>query len=150
MNINIKFSTVVFGAVLSLTACAAPANKNIDPVAKPISKGPVETFFEGCQNELETFCKNVTPGNNRLLACIYAYEDQLSGRCEYALYDAAAQLEHAVAAFSYAASECDDDVEKYCADVEAGKGRVLACLDRNDAKVSGRCKQALKDVGARK
>ncbi|MBL1265224.1 cysteine rich repeat-containing protein [Candidatus Methylomicrobium oryzae] len=150
MNINRNFSTVVFGVALSLAACAAPANKNVDPVAKPVSKGPAETFFEGCKSELETYCKSVTPGDNRLLACIYAHEDKLSGQCEYALYDAAAQLEHAVAAFSYAAAECNDDLEKYCADVEIGEGRMLACLDRNDSKVSGRCKQALQDIGAKK
>jgi hypothetical protein len=100
--------------------------------------------------ELDTYCKDVTPGNNRLLACIYAHEDKLSGRCEYALYDAAAQLEHAVASLSYAAAECDDDLEKYCANVDVGGGRLLACLDKNEKKVSGRCKQALKDVGLKK
>ncbi|MGZ8199833.1 MAG: cysteine rich repeat-containing protein [Methylosarcina sp.] len=150
MNIDKKLSAAVFGLAFSLAACAAPANKNAELVTKPAAKWPVETFFEGCRSELETYCKTVTPGDNRLLACIYAHEDKLSGQCEYALYDAAAQLEHAVAAFSYAAAECNDDLEKYCADVEIGEGRVLACLDRNDAKVSVRCKQALKDVGVNK
>jgi hypothetical protein len=27
------------------------------------------------------------------------------------------------------------------------KGRLLQCLEKNDKKVSGRCKQALKEVG---
>lgn len=61
-------------------------------------KGPVDAVLHGCKSELETFCRNVTPGEGRLLACLYAYEDQLSGRCDYALYDASAQLERAVAA----------------------------------------------------
>ncbi len=38
----------------------------------------------------------------------------MSNRCEYALYDAAAQLERAVAALTYVANECNDDLEKYC------------------------------------
>ncbi len=25
-------------------------------------KGPVETALEGCKDDLETYCKNVTPG----------------------------------------------------------------------------------------
>jgi hypothetical protein len=150
MNIDKKLSAAIFGLAFSLIACATPAQKSAEPVTKPTAKGPVETFFEGCKSELETYCKDVTPGDDRLLACIYAHEDKLSGQCEYALYDASAQLEHAVAAFNYAATECDDGVEKYCANVEVGEGRVLACLDRNDAKVSGRCKQALKDVGVKK
>ena len=41
--------------------------------------------------ELETYCKDVTPGDGRILACLYAHGDKLSGQCEYALYDAAEQ-----------------------------------------------------------
>ncbi len=40
------------------------------------------------QDDLETYCKNVTPGEQRILACLYAHEDKLSGRCVYALYNA--------------------------------------------------------------
>jgi hypothetical protein len=110
-------------------------------------KGPVETMVEGCKKELETYCKQVTPGEGRVLACLYAYSDKLSGRCEYALYDAAAQLERFVAALTYVANECRGDLEKFCADIQPGQGRLAACLEKNDAKVSGRCKQAIKDVG---
>lgn len=107
----------------------------------------IDTVAEGCKIELEKYCKDVTPGRGRLLACLYAHEDKLSGRCEYALFDAAVRLERAVAALSYAANECHEDLDKYCAAVEAGEGRLLECLERNSSKVSNRCKQALKDVG---
>jgi len=107
----------------------------------------LETVANGCKAELEKYCSNVTPGEGRLLACLYAYEDKLSGRCEYALYDAASRLERIVAALSYTASECSSDLKQYCAGVAAGEGRLLQCLDKNEAKVSKRCKQARKDVG---
>jgi hypothetical protein len=107
----------------------------------------IETVARGCKAELEKYCSNVTPGDGRVLACLYAYGDKLSGRCEYALYDAAVQLERAVAALSYAVNECSLDLRKYCASVEAGEGRLLECLQKNDAQVSNRCKQARKDVG---
>jgi len=84
------------------------------------------------------------------LACIYAHGDKISARCEYALYDSAAQLERAVAALAYTVNECDDDIEKYCPSVEVGEGRLLACLEQHDEKVSGRCRQALKDVQLKK
>jgi hypothetical protein len=107
----------------------------------------VQTVANGCQKELETYCKNVTPGEGRVLACLYAHSDKLSGQCEFALYDAAAQLERAVAALSYVVNECRDDLANLCADVPAGEGRLAKCLEQNDAKVSARCKQAQKDVG---
>jgi hypothetical protein len=110
-------------------------------------KGPVETVTEGCKKEIETYCKDVKPGEGRILACLYAREDKLSGRCEYALYDAAAQLERAVTALTYVANECRDDLKAYCANVKPGEGRLLNCIDKNTEKVSSRCKQALKDVG---
>ena len=107
----------------------------------------VQTVVNGCRQELETYCKDVTPGEGRILACLYSRSDKLSGRCEYALYDAAAQLERAVAALSYAINECRDDLEKFCSEVPAGQGRLLNCIEKNDKQVSGRCKEALKDVG---
>ena len=113
----------------------------------PTAADLVQTVVNGCKQELETYCKDVTPGEGRVLACLYARSDKLSGKCEYALYDAAAQLERAVAALSYAVNECKDDLQKLCSGVPAGQGRLLNCLEKNDSQVSGRCKEALKDVG---
>jgi hypothetical protein len=122
--------------VLGLGVCGSLSAQNL-----------VETVAEGCKTELETYCKSVTPGEGRVLACLYAYQDKLSGKCEYALYDAAVRLERAVAALSYVANECEADLTALCAGVRAGEGRLLQCLEKNEPKVSGRCKGALKDVG---
>ena len=110
-------------------------------------KGPVETVMEGCKQELDTYCKTVTPVEARILACLYAYEDKLSGRCVYSLYEASNQLERAVTALRYVANECKGDISSLCADTVPGEGRIIKCLEKNDAKVSSRCKQAKKDVG---
>ena len=108
---------------------------------------PLKTFEEGCKVELEKYCAMVTPGNGRLLGCLFAYQDKLSNKCEYALYDAAVQLERAVAALTYVVNECDDDLEKFCSDVAPGEGRLMDCMNNNMANVSARCKSAMKDVG---
>ena len=107
----------------------------------------VETVVTGCETELKTYCKGVTPGEGRILSCLYAYGDKLSGQCEFALYDAAAQLERFIAALSYVANECDKDIDKYCARVEAGEGRILACLEAQGMNIRKRCTAALEDVG---
>jgi phytoene/squalene synthetase len=126
---------LIFGAILLV----------VNPVRAQQSL--LETVANGCKEELEKYCSNVTPGEGRVLACLYAYGDKLSGRCEYALYDAASQLERAVAAISYVVNECSSDLKQYCTGVAAGEGRLLQCLQKNDEKVSTRCKQARKDVG---
>ena len=122
---------------------AVPAKKAMEQAGQEI----VKTVAEGCKKEIETYCKDVIPGEGRVLACLYAREDKLSGRCDYALYDAAAQLERAINALTYVANECGDDLDKFCADIAPGEGRLAECLKKNEAKVSGRCKQAFQDVG---
>jgi hypothetical protein len=115
-----------------------------------VAQGLVDSVVKGCDKELKMYCKDVTPGEGRGLACLYAYSDKLSAKCEYALYDAAAQLERAINALSYAVNECREDLTKYCADIKPGEGRLLKCIEKNDAKVTPRCKSAMKDVGLKK
>lgn len=113
-------------------------------------EGLIVTVTEGCKKELGTYCKDVTPGEGRLLACLYAYGDKLSNRCEFALYDASIQLERAINALSFMATECRNDLNAHCAAVEPGEGRLLDCLEKNKKKVSSRCMHALKDTGLKK
>jgi len=129
-------AVLVIVALFLVCAMSAFASENL-----------VEIVARGCDKEIKTFCKDVTPGEGRILACLYAHNDKLSGSCEYALYDAATQLERAVAALAYVANECDDDLDKFCAAVEVGEGRLVQCLNEHEKKVSKRCNQALKDVG---
>ncbi len=107
----------------------------------------IKSIATGCEKELKSYCSKVTPGEGRLLACLYAHNDKISGKCEYALYDAAAQLERFVSALSYVVNECENDLQKYCGSVRAGEGRLAECLlVKNKDKISKRCNQAMKDV----
>jgi hypothetical protein len=45
------------------------------------------------------------------------------------------------------AMSCKDDIAKYCADKEHGKGEVRACLEANKNKVTDQCKAALDTTG---
>jgi hypothetical protein len=138
---------VVIGMVVVFSGGVSAQQKG---PAEAVAQGLVDTVVNGCEKELKMYCKDVTPGEGRGLACLYAYSDKLSAKCEYALYDAAVQLQRAVAKLTYLANECGDDLDKYCADIQPGQGRLLQCIDKNDAKVSKRCKQALKDTGVKK
>ena len=106
----------------------------------------IESFAAGCEKELTTYCKDVTPGEGRIVACLYAHGDKVSGQCEYALYDAVAQLQRALSTMAYLANECNADLDKVCGKVEMGEGRVLTCLKENQATVTPRCSQAMDDI----
>jgi hypothetical protein len=105
--------------------------------------------LEGCSSELTQYCADVTAGEGRLLACLYAHGDKLSGQCDYALYDAAARLERAVGAVTYVAAECRSELDTYCANVEVGEGRVAQCLKDHASELSPGCDQALTTVGVK-
>ncbi len=108
---------------------------------------PIQNAIDACTPEIEAYCSQVTPGDGRLLACFYAHEDKLSGSCNWALYEGAAQLEQFAASLTHLASACWDDALEHCAEVETGEGRVASCLLENKAEVSEGCSQAMDDTG---
>ena len=132
--------------ILMIAAWCLSASAAGDPLKKGV-QGALDTFTEGCQQELSTFCKDVTPGEGRIIACLYAFQDKLTPRCEFAFYDSVNQLDRTLANLSYAVSECRGDLKTFCADVKPGEGRLLDCLNKHDGEISMRCSYALKDVG---
>jgi len=140
---------VMMMAGLLILLVGAPAFAAEDPLLQG-AQGALDTFAKGCQQELTTFCKDVTPGEGRILACLYAFQDKITPRCEYALYDSVDQLEQTLTNLSYAIGECRDDLKSFCAEIKPGEGRLLDCLGENETQVSNRCNYALKDTGLKK
>jgi len=133
-----KLLVAVVGVVLLAAAGAWAQDSIVDNVKK------------ACETEITTYCSQVTPGEGRILACFFAHEDKLSGRCQYALYEAAAELDAFATAINHLATECKDDLLKYCAQVELGEGRVATCLLDHKAELAANCQQAITDVGLEK
>lgn len=106
----------------------------------------VDQLYEACETDVQSFCSQVTPGEGRMLHCMAAHEDKISGQCEYALYQAAALLEQLANAIVYVARECSSDIETICGDVKEGEGRILMCLEDNADDLSDTCTTALDDV----
>ena len=106
----------------------------------------VEYVQNSCKSEIENFCSTVNPGDGRLVLCFAAHEDQISERCEYALYQASHALEQAVAAISYVARSCRDDIVKLCPNVEAGDGRIVSCLAAQSTALNSSCSDVIKEL----
>ena len=106
----------------------------------------LEYVVDSCEGDLQKYCSQVTPGEGRLLHCVAAHEDKLSGQCEYALYQAASLLEQLTVAIAYFAQSCETEIETLCSEVPAGDGRILACLDANYDKVGDTCRKAIADT----
>ncbi len=106
----------------------------------------VEYLVTACETDIENYCSQVTPGNGRLLHCMAAHEDKISGQCEYALYQAATLLDQLSAAIVYVAEQCRTEIETICSDVVMGEGRLAACVAEHEAEASDGCKRAIADT----
>jgi len=107
-----------------------------------------EFLMDECEADLEQYCSQVTPGEGRLLHCVAAHEDKISGQCQLALFGAAVVLSELADAIQYLAESCATEIESLCADVAMGEGRVLACLAENEAELGEQCASALTEEGA--
>lgn len=136
-------------AILSMAAAAALLVAG--PAAAEESAGEeslMDYVQSACQADLDKYCSQVTPGEGRLLYCVAAHEDKLSGQCSYALYEAATLLVQLADAVANVAMACEPDIESLCGAVEAGEGRILSCLEANQDKASQACRDAVADVMA--
>lgn len=106
----------------------------------------LEYVVTACEADLKQYCSQVTPGEGRMLHCVAAHEDKLSGQCEYALYEAATLLQQLSAAIVYVAESCETEIETLCSDVKAGEGRILQCLEENDAQIGETCRKSIADT----
>jgi hypothetical protein len=142
-------TTLRLGVLLAAATMAAPAlaQTPAEDVTMAMQGQLAAEVLEGCNTELVRYCAGVTPGEGRLLACLFAYDDKLSGQCEFALYNAAVRLERALNTIAYVMSECDVEIESHCADVAVGQGRIAQCLMDHRGDLSEACSRALSDAG---
>jgi Cysteine rich repeat len=115
----------------------------------PVTLTPLAEYVtQACETELKTYCSQVIPGQSRLLACLYANGEKLSGQCETALYQAASVLDRAIGTVAYLADQCRNDIDSLCASVSPGQGRIVQCLADHKDALTPSCTQAFSTARA--
>jgi hypothetical protein len=94
---------------------------------------------DACTSDVTKFCSTVTPGDGRLILCMMAHEDKISGKCDYAIYEAVRNTERALDRIEILADACWADIETHCATVSEGGGRIAQCLMTKKASLSKEC-----------
>ncbi len=93
-----------------------------------------------CATEIKTYCSNVTPGADRIVACLIAYEDKISPRCRLTAYLGSDELGVRMNALKGLAKTCSSDILQYCSKVPAGGGRIFDCLMQKKATLTDACR----------
>jgi len=92
-----------------------------------------------CGKDIAKFCKNIEPGEGRLLKCLKLSEEDLTPQCKKQLI----QIEKAVEEVQNA---CADDYAIFCSSLLPGQGRIAACLEKNKKILTPKCKKNLGEV----
>jgi hypothetical protein len=94
-----------------------------------------------CAAEVDKFCGDVIPGQHRVIDCLKAHASQFSPGCKTQLQ---AQAKAVKAELKKIGKACKNDIDKFCAKVEPGEGRIAMCLADNSASLSKGCVAAIK------
>ena len=105
---------------------------------------------QGCAEDLAKFCSTVSPGEGRQFFCILAHEDKISTKCDYALFDAARNLQRGLERVAIVADACWADIEKNCANAVPGGGNIVQCLVAKTDALSPGCRSTLTTLQAAK
>jgi Golgi apparatus protein 1 len=101
--------------------------------------GAIEAVQGACASDISNFCGSVTRGEGRVLLCMQAHEDQLSRRCQFALYRASRGLDRAINRVERIADACMNDIEAQCGDAD----RIGQCLVQKAGSLSQSCQMVL-------
>ena len=134
------FSLTICGFALAL-AISSPARAETDIAKKAIAKAEaaMAKVEAACEADLDKYCKSVTPGEGRIALCLMAHEDKISYACFDALLSVADGIELAVSNLERAADACAGDIDKLCASIEPGEGRIVQCLIDKKPELSTQC-----------
>jgi chorismate synthase len=143
--------TLAVGIAATFLALGAGASAQSDAASRVQARiaAGMQKLVAGCSADVKKFCSTVTDGEGRLFHCLMAYEDQLSEKCDQTLYSAARNLERAIDKIETVADACGSDIEKNCANVPDGRGRVAVCLASKKASLSATCQNAIGGLTAK-
>lgn len=106
----------------------------------------VKKLESTCANDIKKHCRDVTPGEGRIVYCMQAYEDKISPKCVFELEEAAASILTAAEALKDGVVACKAEINGMCGKIKPGEGRIATCLLENKSTASASCAEAIAKV----
>lgn len=137
-------STIIVVAMF-ISGGAAAGEKLADKLSN--STLIVNIELSGCEADESLLCPGLQHNSRKSFMCLMAYEAHLSNSCALGIVEAAMTLEAGMMAIDHSIKACEADADKFCLEVEAGNGRIVQCLVKNEANLAEQCVTALKETG---
>jgi hypothetical protein len=99
-----------------------------------------------CTDEIEKLCKDIQPGQGRIAVCLNEHGKEVTPACRKAVNLVLRQINASLETHQ----ACAADVEKLCAEVQPGAGRIAFCLGTHAAELSPGCNQQIAEMNAPK
>lgn len=142
------FFTIAAVAALMGFGANAFAQDTADKIRSRL-EAAAQKIQTACAPEVAKFCSTVTKGDGRVVHCMLAYEDQISTKCDYAVYEAQRNLNRALDRVAQVADACWDEIQKKCGSIPEGGGKIAQCLIKNKASIKKGCQAAVQKLSAK-
>jgi hypothetical protein len=132
--------------ILSVGSASAQTNIGKTIVEKLTAK--IAKLESSCASDIKKYCKDVTPGEGRMIYCMQAHEDKISPKCAYELGETAGSVQATSDLLKDGVIACKAEIAGVCGKAQPGQGRIAACLIENKSTASKGCAEAIQKVEA--
>ena len=141
---NLLAAAVLAAVGLTHSNASAQSNPNASDQSNLRERiaAAVEMVEGACASDVRKFCGNVTRGEGPLVLCMQAYDDQLSKRCQFALYRVSRNLESVVSRVGRIADACWNDIQDKCGDAD----KIGQCVVEKRGSLSQSCQTVINDL----
>jgi cysteine rich repeat protein len=134
--------------LIILSAGSASAQNNIGKTIVDKLTAKVGVLEKSCAGDIKKYCRDVTPGEGRMIYCMQAHEDKISPKCAYELGQTAASVQTTADLLKDGVLACKAEIAGVCGKIQPGQGRIAACLIENKSTASNLCAEAIQKLEA--
>ena len=146
MHLLARLGVLPLLVILSVGTASAQTNLGKTIVEKLTAK--ITKLENACATDIKKYCKDVTPGEGRMIYCMQAHEDKISPKCAFELGETAGSVQATQDLLKDGVIACKAEITGVCGKIQPGQGRIAACLIANKSTASKDCADAIQKVEA--
>jgi hypothetical protein len=131
-----------------LSVGAVSAQTDVTKTLQEKLTARIAKLQSACAKDIKKYCKDVTPGEGRIIYCMQAHEDKISPQCTFELEDELTTVQGSLDDLKNAINACHAEITGVCGKVVPGQGRIAACLMANRSTASKDCADAIQKIEA--